>query len=277
MSYPSEKAMGEEYEDETYSAGVSLLHRTDVEKYPAVKDEKTRSWIRPLLFHASIILIYTLLFLLALWRLKIDSKRRLPDVIDSSATSAIEYGTRVFDEIDDLDLYFGKPSSELDAKWKELLKYQWLQIPESDMKRLGRVEEGIRLPGGGYFGTLAVFHDLHCLRRIHHAFHRDHYFPNMTAEERFLDSRHAAHCLDSIRQSIQCAGDVSLLTMRWGVHTREPLANFTSRHECVNWNHIQDWAHEHVYDVMAPGVLVHPVLGPSYPDGAPGLGVGRES
>lgn len=65
--------------------------------------------------------------------------------------------------------------------------------------------------------------------------------------------------------------------MRWGTHTREPLANFTGRHECVNWDHIQDWAHDHVYDVMAPGVLVHPVLGPSYPNGKPGLGVGRDS
>lgn len=34
------------------------------------------------------------------------------------------------------------------------------------MERLGRLEEGIELPDGGYFATLAVFHDLHCLVRI---------------------------------------------------------------------------------------------------------------
>jgi hypothetical protein len=28
----------------------------------------------------------------------------------------------VFDEIDDLDLYFGKPTPELDGRWEELLK-----------------------------------------------------------------------------------------------------------------------------------------------------------
>lgn len=122
----------------------------------------------------------------------------------------------------------------------------------------------------------------------------------MTDDDRYLDARHAgtylpsspnsvlvpdafaneldlpAHCLDSLRQSVQCAGDVSLLTMKWGVHIREPVANFTSPHECVNWDNIQDWASERVYDVMAPGVLVHPTLGPSYPDGKPGLGVGRD-
>ena len=45
-------------------------------------------------------------------------------------------------------------------------KDQWLQVPKSDMERLGRLDEGIELPGGGYFATLAVFHDLHCLVRI---------------------------------------------------------------------------------------------------------------
>ncbi|KAI0107897.1 hypothetical protein GGR51DRAFT_548347 [Nemania sp. FL0031] len=234
MSYPAEKASSEEFQDERSSAEIGLLRKTNMDSYTTTKDWKKRPWILPLLFHTAILATYTLLFLFTFWSLKFDSKCRLPDIIDSSATSAIEYGTRVFDEIDDLDNYFGKPTPELDARWKELLKYQWIQIPESDMKKLGRVEEGIRLPDGGYYATLAVYHDLHCLRRIHHAFHRDHYFPNMTAEERFLDSRHAAHCLDSLRQSVQCAGDVSLLTMRWGVHTREPLANFTSRHESKN-------------------------------------------
>lgn len=40
---------------------------------------------------------------------------------------------------------------------------QWLQLPASDVEKLGRVEEGIQLPDGGYFGQLSVYHDLHCL------------------------------------------------------------------------------------------------------------------
>jgi hypothetical protein len=31
------------------------------------------------------------------------------------------------------------------------------------MKDLGRLEEGIELPNGQYFGSLMVFHHLHCL------------------------------------------------------------------------------------------------------------------
>ncbi|KAI0153130.1 hypothetical protein GGR57DRAFT_467789 [Xylariaceae sp. FL1272] len=65
--------------------------------------------------------------------------------------------------------------------------------------------------------------------------------------------------------------------MRWGEYTRIPIGNFTAPHECVNFDAIQNWARDRVYDVMAPGVLVHPVLGPSYPDGKPGLGVMTET
>ncbi|KAI8633285.1 hypothetical protein F5Y19DRAFT_471556 [Xylariaceae sp. FL1651] len=277
MSYLSEKAHDDNFQDERPSAEIGLLHRAVVKLYPIKAPKIKNTWLVPILFHIALISTYTLLFLIAFQVMTARKECRRPEVIDSSATSAIHYGTRVFDEIDNLNIYFGRPSPELDARWKELLQYQWLQVPESDMRKLGRIDEGIKLPGGGYFGTLAVFHDLHCLRRVHHAFYRDHYFPNMTEEERQLDAAHAAHCLDSLRQSVQCAGDVSLLTMRWGVHTREPLGNFTSRHECVNFDNIQNWAKERVYDVMAPGVLVHPVLGPSYPDGKPGLGVGTAS
>ncbi|KAH7323277.1 hypothetical protein B0I35DRAFT_510442 [Stachybotrys elegans] len=228
MAYHLEKGLQDRDDDES-STDTTLLQKDMAASQYSRKSR--RSWAKPLLFHGALLSMYSLGFFYAVWSLQNDLGCRKAEIIDSSATSALEYGTRVFDEIDDLDLYFGKPTPELDSRWEDLLKYQWLQVPQADMERLGRVEEGIKLPGGGYFGTLAVFHDLHCLRRVHHAFHRDHYFPNMTEDEKELDSRHAAHCLDSLRQSVQCAGDVSLLTMRWGVNTREPLGNFTSPHE----------------------------------------------
>lgn len=76
-----------------------------------------------------------------------------------------------------------------------------------------------------------------------------------------------AHCLDSLRQSIQCYGDVSLLTMRWYKGSLLPVGNFSSPHECVNFDAIQDWAKDYTMDMLAPGVLVHPTLGPSFPNG----------
>jgi hypothetical protein len=55
--------------------------------------------------------------------------------------------------------------------------------------------------------------------------------------------------------------------MRWGKKQAIPIGNFTSPHECVNWDSLHGWAKEHAFDAFAPGVLVHPTLGPSFPDG----------
>jgi hypothetical protein len=58
------------------------------------------------------------------------------------------------------------------------------------MARLGRTK-GVQLPDGDYLGTLNVFHDLHCLRRVTRLLYADHYFPNITAEDRELNILHA--------------------------------------------------------------------------------------
>ena len=112
----------------------------------------------------------------------------------------------------------------------------------------------------------------------------DHYFPNMTKKERHANEYHnrmdlclpysfrpltwmADHCLDMLRQSIQCAGDTSLLTMKWQKKDRIPTGNFTSSHTCVNWERLDHWAEDRWVDVMKPGYLVHPTLGAAFPKG----------
>jgi hypothetical protein len=37
--------------------------------------------------------------------------------------------------------------------------------------------------GSGYFATLAVFHGLHCVKRLHHFVHRDNYYAEMSQSE----------------------------------------------------------------------------------------------
>jgi hypothetical protein len=55
--------------------------------------------------------------------------------------------------------------------------------------------------------------------------------------------------------------------MRWGKSQAVPIGNFTSPHECVNWDVLQAWAKERTVDMFKPGVLVHPVFGESFPGG----------
>jgi hypothetical protein len=57
----------------------------------------------------------------------------------------------------------GQPSEELDRKWSNIMQYFYAEIPKEYMEKLGRTQEGIRLPNGNYLANYAFIHQLHCL------------------------------------------------------------------------------------------------------------------
>lgn len=48
-------------------------------------------------------------------------------------------------------------------------------LPESYMHELGREYQGVQFPDGRYFGSLMVYHHLHCLKHIYHALYPESY------------------------------------------------------------------------------------------------------
>ena len=92
--------------------------------------------------------------------------------------------------------------------------------------------------------------------------YEDHYLPNLTASEKVDNRMHNHHCLDVLRQSVMCNGDVSLIPLRWGHNQRMPLGNFSATHFCRKWDAIDQWAGEHSPKrLMEPGWLVNPTFG----------------
>ncbi|KAL5115116.1 hypothetical protein ACEQ8H_006952 [Pleosporales sp. CAS-2024a] len=73
--------------------------------------------------------------------------------------------------------YFGEPSEEIDRNWHNIVAHSNLGIKEEEMRALGRENEGIKLPDGTYFGSIMVFHHLHCLveKNLYHALHPEYY------------------------------------------------------------------------------------------------------
>ena len=69
------------------------------------------------------------------------------------------------------------------------------------------------------------------------------------------------HCLDTLRQFVQCKADVALLTYDWIPGYRRPWPNFSVQHECRNWNTIDQWAADHYLDIDDQVSVVHPQLG----------------
>ncbi|KAH8887626.1 hypothetical protein GQ53DRAFT_844127 [Thozetella sp. PMI_491] len=235
------------------------------------KSSRYRSSLSPYLIHGALILTYTVIFFVA-----IQSRTRCTDREFTRATlSADQYEPHVFDgfRLQEIDRYFGTPDESIEENWKELLEYESVRVPKEYLEP-GQLENAVELPGGEYFASLWMHHDLRCLKSLHRLLYRDHFSPNMTDADRRMFELHTSHCLDALRQTIQCKGDMSLLVMQWTEKEKLPTVNPASysNHKCAKWDGLRAWGKERAFNPRAPGVLVHPTLGPAYSDGT-GMGL----
>jgi hypothetical protein len=66
----------------------------------------------------------------------------------------------------------------------------------------------------------------------------------MINEDELFGTQHVAHCIDSIRQSLMCMSDISVIMWQWDIHDKisKPVGNVA--HICRNFDAIRDWASE---------------------------------
>jgi hypothetical protein len=69
------------------------------------------------------------------------------------------------------------------------------------------------------------------------------------------------HCVDWLRQYVQCNADTTLIPYYWGPNQGSPLATDKAKHQCVAWQPLEHWAAERSFDAFEPGLLVHPTFG----------------
>lgn len=66
-----------------------------------------------------------------------------------------------------------------------------IRVEPEYMRDLGRENIGVAIPeGGGYIGTLNVYHEIHCLKRIHQFMYPEHYFPEFTPHQHEINRLH---------------------------------------------------------------------------------------
>jgi hypothetical protein len=94
--------------------------------------------------------------------------------------------------------------------------------------------------------------------------YQEHYYPNLDDAQREENRLHSEHCLNHLRKSAMCHGDVGIITYRWGNDSRRPYAAAT-KHQCVKWDALAEWTNERTIDMFKPGYLVHPTLGECEP------------
>ncbi|KAI1109340.1 hypothetical protein F5Y14DRAFT_456132 [Nemania sp. NC0429] len=163
------------------------------------------------------------------------------------------------------DLELGKPSPyagtgpEVDEAWDAISalpgKVGTFRIHGDDLRAMNLSSVAFA-DGSGYVVTIDVFHQIHCLNFLRKS------IINNTADSPIWQD-HVDHCLDSLRLSLQCHSDTSLLTFKWVRGYAKPWPDFRSFHTCRNFDAIRQFAADRWFDPTVPGLVVHPEMGPS--------------
>ncbi|PYH40701.1 oxidase ustYa family protein [Aspergillus saccharolyticus JOP 1030-1] len=140
----------------------------------------------------------------------------------------------------DTNPYKGPPTPDLDAAWKRITHMAQLKVSAEDMLRLNKPLTQVKVAeteGDGYAAGIEVFHQLHCVNLVRQYTYYDYYanLDNKPAE--FHDSKetlrlHVDHCIDLLRQVIQCGGDVGVVTRSWVKGRRISYPDFNVWHKC---------------------------------------------
>ncbi|PVH78108.1 hypothetical protein DL98DRAFT_590632 [Cadophora sp. DSE1049] len=223
---------------------------------------------RSFALHLSLILSYSVVWLLVIYHSR-QSKGPFP-LVYTPAQEAISPEAKILSvKINQTsNIFNAEPSPKVDEAWSSLFQYANIRITKEEVQRLGRPSVALSDGSGDYFGTLDVYHQLHCLKYIRQYVHQDYY---SVRDTNVPVKDHVNHCIEMLRQVVMCKADTTLMTYEWLPDFPGPWPNFGIQHECVNWEKIDNWSKERSIDIFDPKYLHHPKFGFSYAhhDGTP--------
>ncbi|KAF2163208.1 hypothetical protein M409DRAFT_57512 [Zasmidium cellare ATCC 36951] len=228
------------------------------------------SWRRKALAHLLLASTYTLIFLIAITAVVRRSRSLEMNILPLSARDAIELELRPFETKTRDNPFTGDPRPELDKAWHGLLENDIIQVSFEDLESLNL--RSIELAdGSAEIASLSVYHALHCLKKVRHWIYKDYYYPDRDGNKEALERGHANHCIEYIRESLMCHPDLSPVTFSWinGTYGNGPLLptnKDVAMHECANWEKLDSWAGDHVFDLFRLDRLRYPDKGLEYDD-----------
>jgi hypothetical protein len=103
----------------------------------------------------------------------------------------------------------------------------------------------------GFYGSVDMVHNLHCLNTIRQQLDPDYYEQNLQSAvkhaHRMKMRMHVDHCIDQIRQAILCHADLTPVSLR-PVLMNDPTADLVGEtereHTCRNWKAVREWLTE---------------------------------
>ncbi|KAG4027588.1 hypothetical protein MFRU_003g04990 [Monilinia fructicola] len=136
--------------------------------------------------------------------------------------------------------FVSPPSNESWKAWLDLVRPTLIRVPYEEMVTADEdPEHSVKVEGGGYMGSLGVYHELHCLRRLKLYLYKEHYYPNIDSNptEKEYEIKHLG------KQSLICAGNTALYTFQWERNsTGKPRTKTNSKRVCVDFTALETWS-----------------------------------
>ncbi|KAI5370337.1 Putative mycotoxin biosynthesis protein UstYa [Septoria linicola] len=177
----------------------------------------------------------------------------LEQVRFSGSAQFDDEGEPYFDYDEHETVYTGTPTKAMDRAWNKLIRHRYFLINDEEaLQAWGPdYEQYYRYPDspkheGGYVAGLDVLHTLHCVNMLRKALYKDHYQEHQHGSAKF-QQYHIDHCLDIVRQNVQCNGDLTLIPTRWWEGMGKNGRNFIESdqvHTCRNFAKIREWGYQ---------------------------------
>ena len=92
-------------------------------------------------------------------------------------------------------------------------------------------------------------------KSLHPEYYQESHYSSTLGEDELFGPLHLNHCVDSIRQSLMCNSDISVIVWQWDKYTAmsKPVGNVV--HTCRNFERIRDWAFERRLETDFDGTI----------------------
>ncbi|EGD95293.1 hypothetical protein TESG_02781 [Trichophyton tonsurans CBS 112818] len=233
---------------------------------------KRRIWrgLFPWLLHSSIIVVYSLvIFAVILPRLQRhvlqEGKEGNQPHLPLPDRQGLKWEYRRFPTNIVNNPFAGPPREEMEQAWHKFLRNDNIRVPIGYLKEKNLTSVYTKDHSEG-IASLSVYHSLHCLKKVKRMMFKEHYYANKDEESMAREIKHADHCVEYIRESLMCQPDLSLVTFRWINNTAQhedptefyPTNFDKDMHYCANWEHLDGWAGERMFDLFRVDLLDRP-------------------
>ncbi|ORY61763.1 uncharacterized protein BCR38DRAFT_526072 [Pseudomassariella vexata] len=159
------------------------------------------------------------------------------------------------------------PNPIADAIWDEWELTRYFSVTADQIRAMGKdpsivsklEDEDWGLGDDAYATVLDVYHQLHCLNSLRRIAYGEYY--NTTgasashgggyhhSQKGEMYEVHINHCVDMLMQTIQCSGNMNLITMHWVAEQAYPFPDMGVNKQCINFYKLSEWRKENTLDL----------------------------